>query len=100
VLVAPTPVKAEPSIAGKAPVKLAEVKLVRLEPLIAGKSPVRLAEVRLVRPEPSPVKFGDVIPVVPFSSIDMLFSFRLRGPRYRVGETILLWYIKKVRAVL
>jgi hypothetical protein len=50
----------EPSIAGKAPVRLAEVKDVRLEPLIAGKAPVRLAEVKDVRPEPFPVLVSKV----------------------------------------
>jgi len=60
-----TPVRLEPSIAGKAPVRLAEVKDVRLEPSIAGKAPVRLAEVKDVRLEPSiagkaPVRLADV----------------------------------------
>jgi hypothetical protein len=49
------PVRAEPSIAGKAPVRLPEVKDVRAEPSIAGRAPVRLPEVKDVRPEPSPV---------------------------------------------
>jgi hypothetical protein len=62
------PVRLEPSIAGKAPVRLAEVKDVRLEPLIAGKAPVRLAEVKDVRPEPFPAnplgKLGAPVPAV------------------------------------
>ena len=49
------PVKDEPSIAGKAPVRLADVKLVKDEPSRAGKAPTKLAEVRDVRPEPLPV---------------------------------------------
>tara|TARA_R110000765_G_scaffold47866_2_gene98181 strand:+ start:535 stop:819 length:285 start_codon:yes stop_codon:yes gene_type:complete len=63
------PVRAEPSIAGKAPVKLAEVRLVRAAPLIAGRFPVRLAEVRLVKAEPSPAK--DVAVTVPVTPIPL-----------------------------
>tara|TARA_B110000902_G_C13724484_1_gene366496 strand:- start:69 stop:377 length:309 start_codon:yes stop_codon:yes gene_type:complete len=46
------PVRLDPSIAGKAPVRLGADKDVRLEPSIAGKAPVRLGADRLVRLEP------------------------------------------------
>jgi hypothetical protein len=48
-------VRAAPLIAGKAPVRAADVNDVRAAPLIAGKSPVRAADVKEVRPEPFPV---------------------------------------------
>jgi hypothetical protein len=54
------PVRLDPSIAGKAPVRLGADRLVRLDPLIAGKAPVRLAEVKDVRPEPFPVLVSKV----------------------------------------
>ena len=38
----PTPVNADPSIAGSVPVKFAAVKLVKLAPLMAGNEPVKL----------------------------------------------------------